>query len=139
MKHITWAALAFAAAGFLTGSTAATANPALIVEVKCKPGTAELWLNDFEKEIVPSIKEAIAKGDGFTGFRYAEDALPGQHFDYLLMFEAKSFGELDTRRPFPHFTALFRRVGPDRAKQIIGEMNAWEAEVHITLARTRTP
>ena len=137
MNKMRRAALALIAT-VLFGATAAAA-PALIVEVKCKPGTAELWLNDFEKEIVPSIKEAIAKGDGFTGFRYAEDALPGQHFDYLLIFEAKSFGELDTRRPFPHFTALFRRVGPDRAKQIIGEMNAWEAEVHITLARTRTP
>ena len=137
MNKMRRAALALIAT-VLFGATAAAA-PALIVEVKCKPGTAELWLNDFEKEIVPSIKEAIAKGDGFTGFRYAEDALPGQHFDYLLIFEAKSFGELDTRRPFPHFTALFRRVGPDRAKQIIGEMNAWEAEVHITLARTHTP
>jgi hypothetical protein len=109
-------------------------SPALMVQIKCKPGTADQWQADFEKEIVPSIQEAIAKGDGFTGFSYYEAALPSQ-FDFVLVYESKSFSGLDVKRPFPHYAALYRRVGPARAQQILGEMGSWEQDTKITLVR----
>ncbi len=118
-----------AASGFST-------SPALMVQVKCKPGTADLWQAEFEKEIVPSIQEAISKGDGFTRFSYFEAALPYQQFDFVLVYEAKSFSGLDTKRPFPHYAALYRRVGPARAQQILSEMTAWEQEATVTIVRT---
>jgi hypothetical protein len=113
---------------------ALSASPALMVQIKCKPGTADLWQAEFEKEIVPSIQEAIAKGDGFTSFTYFESALPSQ-VDFVLVYESKSFSGLDTKRPFPHYAALYRRVGPARAQQILGEMGSWEQETKITLVR----
>jgi hypothetical protein len=109
-------------------------SPALMVQIKCKPGTADLWQAEFEKEIVPSIQEAIAKGDGFTSFSYYESALPSP-VDFVLVYESKSFSGLDTKRPFPHYAALYRRVGPARAQQILGEMGSWEQDVKITLVR----
>jgi len=109
-------------------------SPALMVQVKCKPGAADLWQAEFEKEIVPSIQEAIAKGDGFTSFSYYESALPSQ-VDFVLVYESKSFSGLDAKRPFPHYAALYRRVGPARAQQILSEMGSWEQDVKITLVR----
>jgi hypothetical protein len=130
--------MAFGLAGLVLCS-AAFADPALIVQIKCKPGTAELWAADFEKEMVPAIKDAIAKGDSYSRFHYAQAALPGQNFDFLLVYEAKSFAGLDVKRPFPQNLALVRRVGPERARQILGEMVSWEAEVHVSLAHTAAP
>jgi hypothetical protein len=43
------------------------------------------------------------------------------------------------KRPCPQNQALVRRVGPERAKQILGEMVSWEAEVHVSVARTAAP
>jgi len=40
----------------------------VMVEIQCKPGTAEAWREAFVKEILPSIREAIRKGDAFTNF-----------------------------------------------------------------------
>ena len=115
-------------------SAATSSSPALMVQIKCKPGTADLWQAEFEKEIVPSIEEAITKGDGFTGFSYYESALPSQ-VDFVLVYESKSFSGLDFKRPFPHYAALYRRVGPARAGQILSEMGSWEQEAKITLVR----
>ena len=117
-----------------TPTAGASSSPALMVQIKCKPGTADLWQAEFEKEIVPSIQEAIAKGDGFTRFTYYESALPSQ-VDFVLVYESKSFGGLDVKRPFPHYAALYRRVGPARAGQILSEMGSWEQETKITLVR----
>jgi len=97
-------------------------SPAIMVQIRCKPGTAELWLADFEKEVLPSIQEVISKGDGITRFSYFEAALPAQPFDFVLLFEVKSLGSLDTKRAFPHYVALFRRVGAAHGEQILKEM-----------------
>jgi hypothetical protein len=125
----------FSSAAMRAQPAAASTSPALMVQIKCKPGTADLWQAEFEKEIVPSIQEAISKGDGFTRFSYFEAALPYQQFDFILVYEARSFSGLDTKRPFPHYAALYRRVGPARAQQILGEMGSWEQDVKITLVR----
>jgi hypothetical protein len=137
MARMAWVAFGFA--GLVLFSAACAAAPALIVEVKCKPGTADLWAADFQKEMQPAINDAIAKGDSYTRFRFVEAALPGQHFDFILIYESKSFAGLDVKRPFPQNLALYRRVGAERAKQILTEMMSWEEDVHISLGRTGEP
>ena len=119
----------------LSGQAPAS-SPAIMVQVRCKGGTAELWLEAFEKEILPSIQEAISKGDGITRFSYFEAALPGQAFDFVLLFEVKTLGSLDTKRPFPHYVALFRRVGQARGLEILTQMTGWEQDVKVTIGRT---
>ena len=54
-------------------------------------------------------------------FRFAEVNGGYQQVDFVLVYESKSFSGLDTKRPFPHYAALYRRVGPARAQQILGE------------------
>jgi hypothetical protein len=115
---------------------APASSPAIIVQVRCKGGTAERWLAEFENEILPSIQEAISKGDGITKFSYFEAALPGQPFDFVLVFEVKTLGSLDTKRPFPHYVALFRRVGQARGLEILNEMTGWEQDAKVTIVRT---
>jgi hypothetical protein len=110
--------------------------PAIMVQVRCKGGTAERWLAEFAKEILPSIQEAISQGDGITKFSYFEAALPGQPFDFLLVFEVKTLGSLDTKQPFPHYVALFRRVGQARGLEMLSEMTGWEQDVKVTIVRT---
>jgi hypothetical protein len=104
-----------------------------MVQVRCKGGTAELWLAEFEKEILPSIQEAISKGEGISKFYYFDAALPGQPFDFVLVYEVKTLGSLDTKQPFPHYTALFRRVGQARGLEILKEMGGWEQDVKVTI------
>jgi hypothetical protein len=113
-------------------------SPAIMVQVKCRSGAAELWGAEFEKEILPSIQEAISKGDGITKFSYLEAALPGQPFDFILVFEVKTLGALDTKRPFPHYLALFRRVGAARGEQILTEMTGWEQDVKVAIVRAHS-
>jgi hypothetical protein len=120
----------------LLAQAADASSPAIMVQVRCKGGDAELWLGEFEKEILPSIQEAISKGDGITGFSYFEAALPGQPFDFVLVFDVKTLGSLDTKRPFPHYVALFRRVGPTRGRQILEQMTGWEQDVKVTIVRS---
>lgn len=120
----------------LSAQAPASSSPAIIVQIRCKGGTAELWLAEFEKEILPSIQEAISKGDGITKFSYFEAALPGQPFDFVLVFEVKTLGSLDTKRPFPHYVALFRRVGPARGEQVLTRMTGWEQDVKVTIVRS---
>jgi hypothetical protein len=115
---------------------APASSPPIMVQVRCKGGSAELWLAEFEKEILPSIQGAISKGDGITRFSYFEAALPGQTFDFVLLFEVKSLGSLDTKRPFPHYVALFRRVGQARGLEILNQMTSWEQDVKVTIVRT---
>lgn len=113
-------------------------SPAIMVQIKCKPGTAQPWGAEFEKEILPSIQEAISKGDGITKFTYLEAALPGQSFDYVLVFEVKTLASLDTKQPFPHYVVLFRRVGQARGLQILNEMTGWEQEVKVTVVHSHS-
>ena len=131
-------ALLCLAAPAQSAPAAATAS-AIMVEVKCKPGAADLWQAEFEKEIVPSIADAIAHHDGYTRFTWYEAALPYQPFDFVLVYESTSFSALDAKRPIPHFAALARRVGPVRAQQILAEMGSWEADARVTIVRTHQP
>ena len=138
-RYIGRALLFFLVALFLAGVVPAqspASSPAIMVQIRCKPGTAELWLAEFEKEILPSIQEVISKGDGITRFSYFEAALPAQPFDFVLLFEVKSLGSLDTKRPFPHYAALFRRVGAAHGEQILKEMGDWEQDVKVTIVRS---
>jgi len=118
---------------------AAHTTSAIMVQVKCKPGAADLWQAEFEKEIVPSIQDAIAHHDGYTRFTWYEAALPYQPFDFVLVYESSSFSALDAKRPIPHFAALARRVGPARAQQILAEMGSFEADAKVTIVRTHQP
>jgi hypothetical protein len=113
-----------------------SSSPAIMVQIRCKPGAAELWLADFEKEILPSIQEVISKDEGITEFSYFEAALPAQRFDFILIFQVKTLGALDTKRPYPHYAALFRRVGAARGEQILTEMGGWEQDVKVTIVRS---
>ena len=133
------AILFFVAPSWAQSVPPANTSSAIMVQVKCKPGTAELWQAEFEKEIVPSIRDAIAHHDGYTRFSWYEAALPAQPFDFILVYESTSFSALDVKRPVPHFAALARRVGPDRARQILGEMTGWEAGATVTIVRAHQP
>lgn len=124
-----------------TPAQSPTAQPApsaavVVVEIHCKPGTAVQWRQSFEKEIVPAIREAIRKGDTFTGFSYLEAPLLAQNVDYVLIFEAKSFAALDTRRLPPHYEVLFQRLGPERAGALLKEMGDWEERVTVNIYRS---
>ena len=129
-------AFLFFFAADLSAQAPASSSPAIMVQIRCKGGTAELWLAEFEKEILPSIQEAINKGDGITKFSYFEAALPGQPFDFVLLFQLKTLGSLDAKRPFPHYVALFRRVGAARGEQVLSEMTGWEQDVKVTIVRS---
>ena len=116
----------------------ATLNDAaavIMVEIQCKPGTAEAWREAFVKEILPSIREAIRKGDAFTNFTYFEAPLPAQDLDFVLLFELKSFSSLDTRRIPPHYVVLFQRLGPERGEALLKEMGGWEEKVTVRILR----
>jgi hypothetical protein len=109
--------------------------PTLVVQIKFKPGAAGQWMKAFQESIVPSIQEAIEKGDEITRFAYFETIVPGQAYDFLLVLESRSFAFFDQPRPAPHYKALFRRVGPERGAKILEEMTSWEEAVSVTLLR----
>jgi len=123
---------------FLPKTLAAQTTPSsatVMVEIQCKPGTAEAWREAFVKEILPSIREAIRKGDAFTNFTYFEAPLPAQDLDFVLLFELKSFSSLDTRRIPPHYEVLFQRLGPERGEALLKEMGGWEEKVTVRILR----
>jgi hypothetical protein len=107
----------------------------VMVEIQCKPGTADQWRDSFTKEILPSIQEAIRKGDGFTNFSLLEAPLPAQNVDFVLLFETKSFSSLDVRRVPPHYEALFQRLGPERAESVLKLMGELEQRVTVSIFR----
>ena len=130
--------LVFCSLVFLPKTLAAQTTPSsatVMVEIQCKPGTAEAWREAFVKEILPSIREAIRKGDAFTNFTYFEAPLPAQDLDFLLLFELKSFSSLDTRRIPPHYEVLFQRLGPERGEALLKEMGGWEEKVTVRILR----
>ena len=144
-----WLAVILAAAALLGGLPAVTrgvapatvTEPAILVQIRCKPGTADLWRSDFEQHVRPAIEEVVARGDDFTGFQFLQPALPAQGFDFVLLYTGKTFAGLDRPRPFPQYVALFQREGSLRALAALKEMGAWEDHVSVTLVhltKTRT-
>lgn len=108
----------------------------IMVEIQCKPGTADDWREAFERDVVPAIREAIEKGDAFTKFSYLEAPVPAQEIDFVLLFELKSFATLDRRRIPPHYELLLRRLGPERFAVLMKEMGNWEKSVRVSILRS---
>jgi len=108
-------------------------EPAILVQVRCKPGTSYLWKADFDKHIRPAIEEVIAKGNTFTGLQVIESTLPWQPFDFMLIYTGKSFASLDKPGVPPHFAALFQREGTVRAMAVLNEMNSYEEQSTVTI------
>jgi protein-S-isoprenylcysteine O-methyltransferase Ste14 len=115
-----------------TAPTAST-EPAILVQIRCKPGTAPLWRAAFEEHVKPAIDEVIARGGSFTGFQLIEPALPWQSFDFVLLYSGGSFAGLDRASPFPHYVAVFQREGTLRALTALKEMASYEDRVTVTL------
>jgi hypothetical protein len=110
--------------------------PAVVAKIRFEPGARARWIEAFEQHIAPAILEAIETGDEIIEVAYYESVIPGQDYDFLLVFRAKSFAFYDGRRVFPHYAALFRRVGVEEGQRIIEEMTEWEASVTVTLLRS---
>ena len=108
-------------------------EPAILVQIRCKPGTGELWREDFERYLRPAIEEAVGRKDSYTSFQFLEAALPGQGFDFALLYTGASFSGLDKPRLFPQYVALVEREGPVRALEIGREMGQWEDHVTVSL------
>ncbi len=111
-------------------------EPAILVQVRCKPGTSYLWKADFDKHIRPAIEDVIAKGGAFTGLQVIQSTLPWQPFDFLLIYTGKSFSSLDKPGVPPHFAVLFQREGTLRAMAVLNEMNSYEEQSIVTIVYT---
>jgi hypothetical protein len=114
----------------------ATPAPTILVEIRCKPGTADRWQAEFEKEMLPAIQDVIKNGGGISRFTYMEPVLPASRYDFILIFEVKTFGDLDVKKPWPHYVALARRVGEARSEQINDNLDNLEEDVKVTVMRT---
>ena len=136
-----WAIVLLVLIGTLAGFPAITRSvppahvtePAILVQIRCKPGTAELWRDDFEQHLRPAIEEAVGRSDGYTGFQFLEPALPGQGFDFALLYTGTSFAGLDQPRIFPQYIALVDREGALRAIATAREMGQWEDHITVSL------
>jgi hypothetical protein len=142
-----WILLVLVAAGTATGfpsisndtqSPLSPAEPAIVVQVRCKPGTSYLWKADFDRHIRPAIEEVIAKGNSFTGLQVIQATLPWQPFDFMLIYAGKSFATLDKPGVPPHFAALFQREGTVRAMSVLNEMNSYEEQSIVTIVYLST-
>jgi len=109
--------------------------PSVVVLIKCKPGTSHLWKEAFDKQIAPAIRDAHEKGDEITGFQLLDNVVSGQPYDFVLIMHAKTFAFFDRPRQYPHYQALYRRVGKEQASRVLAEMNSWESEATVTLVR----
>jgi len=109
--------------------------PAVMVLIKFKPGAADQWRDQFVQHIVPAIRDAINGGDQITGFSYFENVVAGQAYDFALLIEAKSFAFFDRRSHYPHYRALYRRLGSQKAGKLLNEMAGWEQQVIVALVR----
>jgi len=114
-------------------SPPAAAEPAIVVQVLCKPGTSYLWKADFDKHIRPAIEDVIAKGSTFTGLQVIQSTLPWQPFDFMLIYTGKSFAALDKPGVPPQFAALFQREGTVRAMAVLNEMNSYEEKSTVAI------
>lgn len=108
-------------------------RPAILVQIRCKSGTALLWRASFDRNIKPAIDEAIARGDSFTHFEIIEPALPGQSFNFILLYSGKTLAGLDKPGPFPHYVTMFQREGTLRGLSALKEMTRDEDQVTVTL------
>lgn len=123
----------------LPGTLAAQAPPStavVMVQIQCNPGTADAFREAFEKEEVPIIREAVRKGDVFTGFTYFESPLVAQDVDFVLLFELKSFGSFDLRRLPPHWEGLIRKLGPEGYAAYMKQMGLYEKTVRVSIFRS---
>jgi hypothetical protein len=118
------------------GAQTTLSTAVVMVEIQCKPGMAEQYREALEKQIFPAIREAIQKGDVFTNFTYLEAPVPAQDIDFVLIFEAKSFGSLDTRRIPPHYDVLLHRLGPEAFAALMKEMGNCEKTVRVSILRS---
>jgi hypothetical protein len=125
---------ALATPGRLTAQTPQS-SAVVMVEIQCKPGTADKWLEEFETNEVPAIREAIKKGDTYSGFTYFEAPLVAQDVDFVLVFEAKSFASLDVRRIPPHIELLLQHLGPERFEALQKQTGEWEQKVTVRILR----
>jgi hypothetical protein len=113
-----------------------TTTPVVMVQIQCNPGTADAFREAFEKEEVPILREAVRKGDVFTGFTYFESPLVAQDVDFVLLFELKSFGTFDLRRLPPHWEGLIRRMGPEGYAAYMKQMGMYEKTVKVSIFRS---
>lgn len=109
--------------------------PAVVVRIDVAPGGTDRWMALFEAHMAPAIRDAIAHGEEIVDFEYFEGLVSSESTDVVLVMKAESFAFFDERRPFPHYQALFHRVGPDEGRRIIGEMSSLEHSVEVTLVR----
>lgn len=109
-------------------------EPTVTVAIELAPGERTSWIKAFEEHMVPSIREAIDRGE-LTNFDYYESVVTGQSYDVLLILQGPSFAFFDERRPYPHYAALFRRLGPTRAQNVLEEMTGLERAVSVGLSR----
>ncbi len=109
-------------------------KPTVVVQIQFVPGGRGPWLDAFETHITPAIQAAIENGQ-LSDFTYYEAVVPGQSYDLMLILNADSFAFFDHRRPFPHYVALFQRIGVDEGRRILSEMLQWEANVSVSLLR----
>lgn len=128
----------FLAVLFVDASLFAQSEPGsvVVVQIKFEPGASGKWKNMFESNMVPAIREAIEEKDWITNFCYFENVVAGQACDFILILQASSFSFFDERRPFPHYQALFRRIGREKGGQIVKEMSDLEKSVSITIMRS---
>ncbi|NIM48963.1 MAG: hypothetical protein GTO22_06855 [Gemmatimonadales bacterium] len=127
--------LPLALIAFTSPLTAQGEPIAVAVTIEFEEGRQSRWLEAFETHIVPGIREAIANGE-LVDFAYFESIAPTQAYDFLLVVRAPSFAFFDRRQVYPHYAALFRRVGVEEGRRIIAEMAEWEADVTVTLLRS---
>jgi hypothetical protein len=112
---------------------AAVTEPGILVQIRCKPGTAFLWEADFNQHIRPAIQDVIAQGGTYTGFQLIKPALPDQPFDFILIYTGKTFAGLDKPVTPPQYVELFQREGSVRALSVLKEMLSYEDQVAVTI------
>jgi len=120
---------------FASVLTAQSEPIAVAVTIQFEEGRQSQWIEAFETHIVPGIREAMANGE-LVDFAYFESIAPSPAYDLLLVIRAPSFAFFDRRQIYPHYAALFRRVGVEEGRRIIAEMAEWEADVTVTLLRS---
>ncbi len=116
-----------------TQSPPALTEPGILVQIRCKPGTASLWEADFNQHIRPAIEDVIAGGNTYTGVQLIKATLPAQTFDFILIYTGKTFAGLDKPVTPPQYVALFQREGSLRALSVLKEMLSYEDQVTVTL------
>ena len=114
-------------------SPAVPTEPAILVQIRCKPGMTYQWKADFNKHIRPAIEEVIAHGGAFTGLQFIESTLPAQPFQFMLIYTGKSFASLDKPSVPPHYAALFQREGTLRGLAVLKEMTSYEEESTVMI------